>query len=199
LPKLAFALGPNYNKPWDLFDDKELKVTLDKIREANKAAKHHAPWTTKVESALIDAIQVRVPKGLDEAAFCTCNEEYAKAMEAVYEQFSDDLDVASLYADSLMNLSAWALWDLETGEPTKGARSLEAKNILEKALQQAGAHKHPGVPHLYIHLMEMSKRPEAALNCADRLRKLAPDAGHLVLSPRYEVYGCLMLRPGRHR
>ncbi|KNG47028.1 TPR-like protein [Stemphylium lycopersici] len=182
---LAFALGPNYNKPWDLFDEKELKVTLRRINEANQKAKQYAAGKTESERALIDAIQVRVPKGLDEAAFRACNEEYAQAMEDVYRRFPDDLDIASLFADSLMNLSAWDLWDLKTGEPTPGARSPEAKIILERALQHDSAHKHPGVPHLYIHLMEMSKTPEVALVCADRLRKLTPDSGHLTHMPSH--------------
>ncbi|CAO2654832.1 Nn.00g115650.m01.CDS01 [Neocucurbitaria sp. VM-36] len=182
---LAFALGPNYNKPWDLFDDKELTSTLEKINEANSKARNNASGATELERALINAVQVRVPQGLDETAFRACNEEYAKAMSFVYEKFGDDLDIASLYADSIMNLSAWDLWDLKTGEPTPGARSLEAKAILDKALKQSGVYKHPGVLHLYIHLMEMSKTPEVALVAADHLRKLNPDAGHLVHMPSH--------------
>lgn len=38
---------------------------------------------------------------------------------------------------------------------------------------------HPGVLHFYIHLMELSPTPEAALVPADALRNLVPDAGHL--------------------
>ncbi|KAH7398379.1 hypothetical protein BKA66DRAFT_201378 [Pyrenochaeta sp. MPI-SDFR-AT-0127] len=182
---LAFALGPNYNKPWDLFDEKELRHTLENINAANAAAKDKISGTTESERALINAIQVRVPKGLDEKAFRACNEAYAEAMKGVYEQFADDLDVASLYADSIMNLSAWDLWDLKTGKPTPGARSLEAKAILDKALKQVGVYTHPGVLHLYIHLMEMSKTPEVALVAADHLRKLIPDAGHLVHMPSH--------------
>jgi len=163
-----------------LFDEKELKATLRKINEANEKAKQHAPKSTDIERALIDAVQVRVPKGLDEAAFQACNEEYAEAMRSVYGNFSSDLDIASLYADSLVCLSAWNLWDLKTGEPTPGARSLEAKAVLEKALQQESSHKHSGVLHLYIHLMEMSATPEVALVYADHLRKLTPDGGHLL-------------------
>jgi tetratricopeptide (TPR) repeat protein len=138
-----------------------------------------------VEKALIDAVQLRVPDGLDEKDFRVCNEAYALAMQSVYELFPKDLDITSLYADSIMNLSAWDLWDLKTGEPTPGARSLEAKAILEKALKQEGVHKHPGILHLYIHLMEMSKTPEAALVAADHLRNLIPDAGHLVHMPSH--------------
>ncbi|KAH9881934.1 hypothetical protein J1614_001105 [Plenodomus biglobosus] len=182
---LAFALGPNYNKPWDLFDENELKTTLERIYNANAEARARASGSTHVERALIEAIQVRIPQGLNEVAFRTCNEEYAKAMKHVYEQFGDDLDITSLYADSIMNLSAWDLWDLKTGKPRPGSRSLEAKQILEKALTQNGVNEHLGILHLYIHLMEMSKMPEVALVAADHLRKLSPDAGHLVHMPSH--------------
>ncbi|RMJ26008.1 hypothetical protein PHISP_03145, partial [Aspergillus sp. HF37] len=40
------------------------------------------------------------------------------------------------------------------------------------------AKRHPGILHMYIHLMEMSKTPEVALVPADYLRDLVPDAGH---------------------
>jgi hypothetical protein len=162
-----------------------LKSTIDKINEANTKAKRNATNATEVEKALIDAVQLRVPDGLDEKSFRTCNEAYALAMQSVYEMFPDDFDIVSLYADSIMNLSAWDLWDLKTGEPTPGSRSLEAKDVLEKALKQGGVYKHPGVLHLYIHLMEMSKTPEAALVAADHLRNLIPDAGHLVHMPSH--------------
>lgn len=168
-----------------MFDEQELKSTIHRINSANAKAKEFASHTTEIEQALINAVQLRVPDGVDEKAFRICNEAYALAMQSVYEKFSDNLDIVSLYADSIMNLSAWDLWDLKTGEPTPGARSLEAKEILEKALQQDGAYKHPGVLHQYIHLMEMSKTPEAALVAADHLRSLAPDAGHLVHMPSH--------------
>jgi tetratricopeptide (TPR) repeat protein len=152
---------------------------------ANAKASKYAVGATDVEQAVISAVQLRVPNGLEEKDFRICNEAYALAMQSVYEEFPDDLDIASLYADSIMNLSAWDLWDLKTGEPTPGARSLEAKALLEKGLEHDGAHKHPGILHLYIHLMEMSKTPEAALVAADHLRNLIPDAGHLVHMPSH--------------
>ncbi|KAF2799019.1 hypothetical protein K505DRAFT_266559 [Melanomma pulvis-pyrius CBS 109.77] len=182
---LAYALGPNYNKPWELFDEKELNNTLDRIMIANKDAQQNAHEATASERALINAIQARVPKSLDDIAFRACNEAYAAAMTIVYNEFPTDLDVASLYADALMNLSAWDLWDLRTGEPTPGSRSLEAKAVLEKGLAQDDAYSHPGLLHLYIHLMEMSKTPEAALVAADHLRNLVPDGGHLVHMPSH--------------
>ncbi|PVI03541.1 TPR domain protein [Periconia macrospinosa] len=189
---LAFALGPNYNKPWDFFDEKELKSTLEKINHANAHATRYAEEgsTTDVEKAIINAIQSRVPQGLDEIAFRACNEAYAEAMATVYKKFPRDLDVASLYADSMMNLSAWDLWNLRTGEPSPGARSLEAKAVLESALAAEGANTHLGILHLYIHLMEMSKTPEAAPSHLDILvgdyrRAIASNADACLADEKY--------------
>ena len=97
----------------------------------------------------------------------------------------DDVDVAALFADALMNLTPWALWDRYTGLPSDGAATLEAKEVLERALDRLGGRKHPGLVHLYVHLMEMSPFPERALPVADQLRSLVPDAGHLIHMPTH--------------
>jgi len=44
---------------------------------------------------------------------------------------------------------------------------------------------HPGLLHLYVHLMEMSPFPQRALRAGDRLRDLVPDAGHLIHMPTH--------------
>ena len=44
---------------------------------------------------------------------------------------------------------------------------------------------HPGILHMYIHLMEMSPTPEAASEAGDLLRDLVPDAGHLRHMPSH--------------
>ena len=62
------------------------------------------------------------------------NEPYAGSMRAAHELAPDDLDVAALYADALMNLTPWRLWDLRTGEPAEGARTRDARAVLERAL-----------------------------------------------------------------
>ena len=67
-----------------------------------------------------------------------------------------------------MNLTPWQLWDLTTGQPAGGARTLEAKKVLDLALSNKGGLRHPGLLHLYIHLMEMSGSPETALTVADQ-------------------------------
>src|ERR1700760_1434160 len=52
---LAYALGPNYNKPWDFFDEKDLNITLERTRSAATLAKEHAVNVTPVEQGLIEA------------------------------------------------------------------------------------------------------------------------------------------------
>ncbi|MEU8846607.1 hypothetical protein AB0C70_10285 [Streptomyces sp. NPDC048564] len=182
---IAYALGPNYNKPWEFFDDEDLVRTVDRTHAAVETAHEKAAAATPVEQALIGALRARYPqaKAVDDCS--VWNAPYADRMRAVYELAPDDLDVATLAADALMNLTPWQLWDLRTGEPAEGARTAEARAVLERALATDAGRGHPGLVHLYIHLMEMSPTPEAALPIADRLRGLVPDAGHLRHMPSH--------------
>ncbi|KAF7189685.1 hypothetical protein HII31_09005 [Pseudocercospora fuligena] len=184
---IAYALGPNYNKPWEFFDDEERETNLQRSRSALLAAEQNAKlgFATPVEAALIEAAEFRYPTSHDTKDYGSWNNGYAQAMENVYNRFPGDLDVATLYADSLMNLTPWALWDLRTGEPTPDSRTLDAKAVLDRAIAQPGGSEHPGLLHLYIHLMEMSSDPSAALPVANRLRGLVPDAGHLNHMPTH--------------
>ncbi|CAM5496271.1 hypothetical protein SVIOM342S_01822 [Streptomyces violaceorubidus] len=182
---IAHALGPNYNKPWEAFDTEELTRTVDRTHAAVERAHGLAGRATPVERALIGALRARYPQASAVEDCSVWNAPYADSMRAVYELAPDDLDVATLYADALMNLTPWRLWDLRTGLPAEGARTLAAKEVLDRALAADGGRDHPGVLHLCIHLMEMSPTPEAALTVADRLRGLVPDAGHLLHMPSH--------------
>jgi tetratricopeptide (TPR) repeat protein len=106
-------------------------------------------------------------------------------MRTVYRDHRDDLDVATLFADALMNLTPWELWDLSSGGTAEGASTLEAVEVLERALEDTRSRTHPGVLHMYIHLMEMSPHPERALRAGDWLRGLVPDGGHLQHMPTH--------------
>ncbi|MFE2210764.1 hypothetical protein ACFW93_02160 [Streptomyces canus] len=183
---IAYALGPNYNKPWEFFDDRDLARTVQRTHTAVESAHEKAAArATEVERALIGALRARYPQATPAEDCAVWNAPYADSMRAVHELAPDDVDVAALYADALMNLTPWQLWDLRTGEPADGARTREARAVLEHALTGATGHTHPGILHLYIHLMEMSPTPERALSVADRLRGLVPDAGHLLHMPSH--------------
>ncbi|PHH93293.1 hypothetical protein CDD83_7992 [Cordyceps sp. RAO-2017] len=185
---LAYALGPNYNKPWDLFGRRERQTTAQRTHEAvERAASLAASLASPVERALVDALHHRYPRpeAPVKADFNVWNGAYADAMASVAARFPDDLDVAALYADAMMNLTPWNLWDIRTGLPARDARTLEIRRVLERALALDGGDRHPGLLHLYIHLMEMSQTPEAAMPAADRLRGLVPDSGHLNHMPSH--------------
>ncbi len=189
---LAYALGPNYNKPWEAFGPGEAPEAISRALAALGDAAGQARSASPVERALLQAMAARYPAaapasdaGWDPAAGEAQNAGYAAAMREVYRSHPGDLDVAALFADALLNLTPWALWDIATGEPAQGAATLEAKAVLEQALASSEGREHPGVLHMYIHLMEMSARPEDALAAGDLLRNLVPDAGHLRHMPTH--------------
>jgi tetratricopeptide (TPR) repeat protein len=182
---LAYTLGPNYNKPWEAFDDQDFDETLEKVCDTVNRGKEVAASALPVEQALVNALQFRYPRDTTRKDWDSWNQAYANAMKSVYEQFPNDLDVVTIFADSLMNITPWKLWDVNTGQPAPGAHTMEVKTLLERALLQDDAQSHPGLLHLYIHLMEMSNTPEAALTVADNLRGLVPDAGHLQHMPSH--------------
>jgi tetratricopeptide (TPR) repeat protein len=182
---LAYALGPNYNKPWEAFDQTDLTTSVSRAFQATADAASLAAGAAPVERALVHALAARYPSAEPSGDGSAWNAGYADAMRGVYRAFPDDLDVAALFADALLNLTPWALWDQITGEPADGAATIEAKAVLDRALAGLQGRDHPGVLHLYIHLMEMSARPEDALQAADRLTELVPDAGHLRHMPTH--------------
>jgi hypothetical protein len=70
--------------------------------------------------------------------------------------------------------------------PAEGAGTEECRALLESALDRIpAAWDHPGLLHLYVHLMEMSPFPQRALRAGDRLREIAPDSGHLIHMPTH--------------
>jgi tetratricopeptide (TPR) repeat protein len=184
---LAYSVGPNYNKPWDKFDLGDLHTSVQRGYDAARSAKRHAVNATPLEQALIDAIQFRFPTNQPAKDYPALNKGYAEAMKPVYNTFTNDLDVATLYADALMNMTPWALWDLFTRKPNPKAPTMEVKAVLERAMAQEsdGANLNPGLLHLYIHFIEMSPTPELGINAADHLRDLVPDAGHIHHMPTH--------------
>jgi len=178
---IAYAIGPNYNKPWDAFEEDEKPDALSQALKAVERATNLAAKANPAETALIEALAQRYPQSGAIDDFGPWNDAYADAMRQVYQNHGDDLDVCSLFAEAIMNRTPWQLWDLPTGQPADGADTLEAIGVLENAFDTLdGAWDHPGLLHMYTHLMEMSPHPERALRHGDRLSILVPDAGHLL-------------------
>ena len=186
---IAYAVGPNYNMPWDLFDEPGRAAALARARAATEAALTLAGGVTPAEAALIEALPARYPQAdapADLAVWAGWNDTFAAAMRAAHRANPNDAEITTIFVEALMNRTPWKMWDLKTGGPAPGADTEEARKVLEDALARLpGAMHHPGLLHLYVHLMEMSPFPERALKAADRLRELVPDAGHLVHMPTH--------------
>lgn len=166
---VALVNGMNYNAP-------EFPDALKVARENLKKAQELAPKATPTEQAYIAALAKRYgddsPAPQREAA-------YSEAMKGVMESNVDDLDAATLYAETLMNLSPWQLW--KDGKP--GPNTEQVIAILEGVLRRNPYHT--GANHYYIHAVEASNHPERGLVSADRLRDLKLSAGHLVHMPAH--------------
>ena len=185
---IAYAVGPNYNKPWEAFDERDKRNSLERALASTRAALSEVGGVSLVERAIIETLSHRYPADGDTEDQSPWNDAYANAMRQVHTAHREDLDVCTLFAEALMDRTAWALWDLSTGDVAQGADTLEAMEVLETAfrdLDDRGANRHPGLLHMYIHLIEMSPHPERALKAADALRDLVPDAGHLQHMPTH--------------
>ncbi len=169
---IAWALGPNYN----------LDVDDDRAKQANAAIAQALALSKEgaaAERAYVEAMAIRFatdPRP-DRAALAR---KYADAMRDLSRRFPDDLDAATLYAESLMNLRAWKLWSLD-GKPAE--RTEEIVAVLESVLARDPSHL--GANHYYIHTVEASPSPGRALTSAMRLDSLAPAAGHLTHMPAH--------------
>ncbi len=177
---VAYSIGPNYNKLWEMFEPDERVTTLDIAHTAIKDGLNQDVGTD-LERAMLNALKVRYPEDPETEEFGPFNDAFADAMRPIYEANPTDLDVASVFAEALMGRTPWELWEVTKGEPAEGASTTEAQAVLERAFESdPNAWSHAGLLHMYIHLMEMSPNPELALPHGDALATLIPDSGHLV-------------------
>ena len=183
---VSYAAGPNYNLPWHLYDPKGRAMALETAYDAMQAALSHIDGATPVEAGLINALKARYPQREPVDDMRPWNIDYTDAMRELFNANRDDLEVRTVFAEAIMNETPWKMWDLKTGKAGKDARTDEAIAVLDEAFETIPASwDHPGLLHLYCHLMEMSPFPERALRQGDRLRDLVPDAGHLIHMPTH--------------
>jgi tetratricopeptide (TPR) repeat protein len=169
---LALALGPCINLDVDPPHEQA-------AYEAVQKALSLAPGATESEQAYIQALAKRYSSD-SKVDLRKLDAEYANAMRELSQHYPDDLDAATLYAESLMDLHPWKLWSID-GRPTEGTEEIVA--VLESVLRRDPYHL--GANHYYIHATEASHHPEWALASARRLETLAPGAGHLVHMPAH--------------
>jgi tetratricopeptide (TPR) repeat protein len=169
---IAEAVGPNYNDP----------ASEDRFKQAHEAIQKAVDLGSSAspsERAYIAAMAMRFPadpkSDLRKAA-----EQYRDAMREVMKTYPDDLDAATLFAESGMGLHPWGLWH-QDGTPQEGTEEIVA--TLESVMKRDP--NHLGAIHYYIHAVEASNSPERALAGANRLAALAPAAGHIVHMPAH--------------
>ena len=188
---VAYAVGPNYNLEWHHFDPDGKAQALATAFDATATAMALVEQVTAPERSLIEALSARYPQRepIDEQE--PWNDDFADAMRNAYSKHREDLDVATIFVEAILNRTPWKMWDLQTGDVADGAGTTEAREVLERAMREdTAAMRHPGILHLYVHLMEMSPFPELALKAGDVLRTLVPDAGHLIHMPTHIDVQC---------
>jgi tetratricopeptide (TPR) repeat protein len=196
---ISYAVGPNYNMPWELMEPVGKAAALRRAHDASRAALALVNGVTAPERALIETLPIRYPQPDPIDDHGPWNDAFADAMRRAREAHPEDLDLSCIFAEAILNRTPWRMWDLRTGEPAPGAGSIEARELLETAFRDLpGAMDHPGLLHLYVHLMEMSQIPEAALVTGDRLRELCPDMGHLAHMPTHIDIQCGHYRDALH-
>ena len=169
---VAYALGPNINL--DVDPDRE-KAAYEATQKALDLSRN-APTNERDYIAALAKRYSNDPK----ADLKKLSSDYSKAMGELMKKYPNDLDAATLYAESMMDLRPWQLWSAD-GKPAEG--TLEIVAVLESVLKRNP--NHPGAIHYYIHAVEASPHPERALQYAPSLPKLMPMAGHLVHMPAH--------------
>ena len=177
---MAYVLGPNINLPMDAgsvhtaYEAIQKAITL--LDDETQREKDFVMALSERYSA--EVMEDRAP--LDQA--------YSDAMRNLANTYPDDLDAATMFAESIMDLHPWDYW-LKDG--TAQPWTPELLSVLEQVIERNPDHH--GANHLYIHAVEASNNPQRGLSSADKLRFLAPGAGHLVHMPAH-----IYIRTGKY-
>ena len=167
----AWAWGSYLNSPMNATEAPHAYAAAQKAVSLKDRA-------TPKERALIEAMAIRYVEKFDAAKRRDQDRAYADAMEKVAAQYSDDLDIVTLYADALFLL-----------EPRRGTRDVKDPNVqrLHQVLESVLSRnvKHPGACHLYVHATESTVVPGRAEACAEFLGNSIPGASHINHMPSH--------------
>ncbi len=169
---MALVLGTNINAP---MEDTEIQTSYDAVQKAISVS----DLVTEKEKDFILALSARYAENPPEDR-TPLDIAYSEAMRKLVEKYPDDVEAATLFSESLMDLHPWDFW-LKDGTAKPWTQKIISS--LERTLKMNP--DHPGANHLYIHTVEASKEAERALKSANTLRQLIPGAGHLVHMPSH--------------
>ena len=177
---MAYVLGPNINLPMDA-------GVVSTAYEAIQKAINLLDNETQKEKDFVIALSKRYSDEIMEDR-TPLDQAYSDAMREFVKKYPDDLDAATMFAESIMDLHPWDYWQKDgTMQPWTN----EILSTLEGVMKVNPDHH--GANHLYIHAVEASKTPESGIASANKLRFLAPGAGHLVHMPAH-----IYIRTGRY-
>jgi len=167
---IAYAHGPHVNAGMDSAGGVAAYAAIQKASQV-------APKASAREKDYIKALTARYA-AVPPADRASLDSAYSKAMGKLVAKYPDDLDAATLYAESLMDLSPWDYWNADRSpRPDTPAIIAQLERVLAKNPN------HPGACHYYIHAVEATE-PSKAVACAERLAALMPGAGHMVILER---------------
>jgi tetratricopeptide (TPR) repeat protein len=169
---MAYVLGPNINLPMDA-------GVVHTAYEAIQKSISLLDDETQREKDFVMALSERYSSEVmtDRTSL---DQAYSDAMRNLSNKYPDDLDAATMFAESIMDCHPWDYW-LKDGTAQPWTPELLA--ILESVIERNPDHQ--GANHLYVHAVEASKNPQRGLASADKLKFLAPGAGHLVHMPSH--------------
>ena len=183
----ALATGPNIN-----VTNNGKAVMTPKERASARAAVDQAltlvDGVTPKERSWILALDKRYD-GQRETPRDPLDRAWADALADMGDAYPDDMTVASVYAEALMNTMPWDYWG-PSGEAKPDTQAVIKS--LERVM--AAEPEHPLALHLYIHALEASSNAQKAEGAADALANLVPGSGHLVHMPSH-----IYFRVGRYQ
>ena len=183
----ALATGPNIN-----VTNNGKAVMTPEERASARAAIDHAltlvDGVTPKERSWILALDKRYD-GQRETPRDPLDRAWADALADMVDAYPDDMTVAAVYAEALMNTMPWDYWG-PSGEAKPDTQAVIKS--LERVM--AAEPEHPLALHLYIHALEASSNAQKAEGAADALANLVPGSGHLVHMPSH-----IYFRVGRYQ
>jgi len=167
----ALAWGPYLNGPMPPSAAPRAHAAIQRAMQLRRSV-------NDVERTLIEAQALRYRPVYDSAAHFKAAATYAEAMERAYRKYPNDLDVGTLYAESMMLLEPRrGVWDV--GKPSVARIHQVLEEVLSKDVN------HPGACHLLIHATESNIRVGRAEKCAELLGSSIPGASHINHMPSH--------------
>jgi tetratricopeptide (TPR) repeat protein len=172
---IGLSLGPNIN------EQPTPEKTATAAGALARATLLAAKGASDSERDYIAALNVRYTSASD-PDFDQLTTSYRDQMRALVHKYPEDADARALFAEAMMDVRPWRLWNT-SGDPETGTQEL-VENI-EHGL--AAQPNHLGLLHFYIHAVEASNDPSRAFPAAHRLAALPmePAAAHLVHMPAH--------------